>query len=287
MPWFAEGMCMLRPIILLACLVAAIVASASARAQSGMRIERDLAYGSDPAQRLDVYRPEKAEGAPVLLMVHGGAWRIGDKSNRAVVDNKVAHWVPKGFIFVSVNYRMLPGADPKLQADDVAEALAFAQSKAASWGGDPARFVLMGHSAGAHLVALLAADPEPIYKGGVKPWLGTVALDSAALDVVTVMENAHRRLYDRAFGADPAYWRDVSPLHRLTGKPQPMLLVCSSLRKLACPNAEAFAAKARAAGGRAELLPVDLRHRQVNIRTGEANALTAAIDAFLETVLQR
>jgi acetyl esterase/lipase len=275
---------MLRPIVLLACFVAAVTASASAQTPPSMRVDRNVAYGSDPAQRLDVYRPEKAEGAPVLFMVHGGAWRIGDKSNRAVVDNKVAHWVPKGFIFVSINYRMLPSADPKLQAEDVARALAFTQSKAASWGGDPTRFVLMGHSAGAHLVALLSADPQAAYGQGAKPWLGTVALDSAALDVVMIMENEHRRLYDRAFGADPAYWRSVSPLHRLTGRPQPMLLVCSTLRDLSCGNAEAFADKARGTGARIELFPVELRHRQINVQTGEANALTAAVDAFLKTV---
>ena len=62
-----------------------------------------------------------------------------------------------GIIFVSVDYRMLPQQDALAQADDVARALAFAQSRARSWGGDPGKFILMGHSAGAHLVALLAA----------------------------------------------------------------------------------------------------------------------------------
>jgi acetyl esterase/lipase len=120
---------------------------------------RDVAYGSDPAQRMDVYLPPDAKNAPVLLLVHGGAWRIGDKAHGRVVENKVARWVPQGFVVVSVNYRMLPGADPRVQADDVALALATAQRQAPAWGGDPAKFVLMGHSAGAHLVSLLDAQP--------------------------------------------------------------------------------------------------------------------------------
>lgn len=278
---------MLKVTLPLAFLLVMGVPAMAGAETPGIRVERDIAYGSDAAQRLDVYRPERAEGATVLLMVHGGAWRIGDKAHQTVVENKVAHWVPKGFVFISVNYRMLPDADPKSQASDVAKALAFAQSKAASWGGDPTRFVLMGHSAGAHLVALLSADPEPAYQLGARPWLGTVALDSAALDVVAVMENEHKRLYDRAFGADPAYWRAASPLHRLTGKPQPMLLVCSTRRELSCANAEAFADKARSTGARVEILPVDLSHRQVNVTAGQVNEMTAAIDTFLDTLLRR
>ena len=71
----------------------------------------------------------------------------------------MTRWVPKGFIFISTNYRMLPKTAPMEQIRDVASALAFAQGKASSWGGDPAGFIIMGHSAGAHLAALLAASP--------------------------------------------------------------------------------------------------------------------------------
>src|SRR5205085_10088379 len=70
------------------------------------RVERDVAYGDDPAQRLDAYLPAKAEKAPILLMVHGGGWMLGDKGNRAVVQNKVAHWLPRGYVVASANYRM-------------------------------------------------------------------------------------------------------------------------------------------------------------------------------------
>ena len=118
----------------------------------GARAERDLAYGPAPAQKLDVYIPEGAKNAPILLMVHGGAWMLGDKGNSGVVANKARHWLPRGYIVVSPNYRMARPPNPLDQTEDVGRALAFVQANAASWGGDGSRVVLMGHSSGAHLV---------------------------------------------------------------------------------------------------------------------------------------
>ena len=257
---------------------------ASATSAPDMRIERDIAYGSDAAQRLDLYRPAAAVKAPILMMVHGGGWWRGDKGNAAVVENKLSHWIPKGFVFVSVNYRLVPGADPIGQANDVAKALAFVQAHAAQWGGDPEQVVLMGHSAGAHLVALLAAAPGIAESAGAKAWLGTIALDSAAYDVVEVMERRHFDLYDRAFGSDRELWRAASPALRLARAPAPMLLVCSTRRADACPPAKAFAGKVSALGGRATVLPVDMTHGDINRLLGTGGAYTAAIDAFLSSI---
>ena len=100
-----------------------------------------------------------------------------------VVQEKVARWVPKGFVFISVNYRLYPTVNVLQEAQDVAMALAAAQSRAASWGADASRFILMGHSAGAHLVSLINASPTLAQREGAWPWLGTVSLDSAALNV--------------------------------------------------------------------------------------------------------
>jgi arylformamidase len=246
----------------------------------GMRVLRDLPYGSDPAQRMDVYLPSAPQRAPVLFMVHGGGWRIGDKAMGRVTTNKVNHWVGRGYIFVSVNYRMLPAADPLEQSKDIASAVAAAQSSAAGWGGDASRFILMGHSAGAHLVALLAADPAAAYAMGAKPWLATIALDSAAYDVSRIMNERHFRLYDDAFGKDPAYWRKVSPLDRLSGTPAPMLLVCSTLRKDSCEQARSFAAQVNLRQGRATVLPLALTHAEINQNLGLPGPYTSAVSDF-------
>jgi arylformamidase len=249
----------------------------------GARVERDIAYGPDPAQRMDVYLPPQAEHAPVIFMVHGGGWMFGDKDSSGVVGEKAAHWLPAGYIVISTNYRLSPSANPLEQADDIAKALAFAQSKASRWGADPARFVLVGHSAGAHLVSLLSADPSIATHQGVRPWLGTVSLDSAAYNVVELMQSHHLGLYDRVFQADQDLWREASPALRLKRAPIPMLLVCSSRRSDSCPQAEAFAAKAIALGGRATVLPVNKTHGEINQQLGTAGSYTDAVDSFLRT----
>ncbi len=256
----------------------------------GARVLRDVAYGPDALQRMDVYLPRQAASAPVVFMVHGGGWRRGDKAAQTVVQNKMARWVGKGFVFVSVNYRMLPQADLLVQAQDVASALRAAQAQAADWGGDPARFVLMGHSAGAHLVALLNAAPGPALAAGARPWLGVVLLDSAVLDVVETMQAPHMRLYDAPFGSDPAYWRKLSPSEALAANAAPVLAVCSSRRSDSCPQARQFASKAQALGLRATVLAQDLTHKDINQQLGLPGAYTDAVEAFmagLDGVVQR
>jgi len=251
----------------------------------GVRVLRDVPYGGDPAQRMDVYLPAQgAAHAPVIFMVHGGGWSRGDKAMRSVVQNKVARWVPRGFVLISTNYRMLPGTRPIEQARDVARALAVAQGRAAGWGADRDRFIVMGHSAGAHLVALLAAEPELAYDRGALPWLGTVSLDSAALNVVAIMQGPHLPLYDAAFGTDPAYWRAASPLQQLNSRGVPFLAVCSTRRQESCPQARNFAMKANGLHMRAQVLGEDLSHREINERLGTPGDYTAQVEAFLASL---
>ena len=85
----------------------------------GAKLLKDVAYGEAAEQKMDVYLPAHAENAPIIFMVHGGAWFAGDKAMNEVVENKVARWVACGFIFVSANYRLLPKAGVPMQADDV------------------------------------------------------------------------------------------------------------------------------------------------------------------------
>lgn len=258
--------------------------SAKAVAALGGELLADLPYGSHERQRLDVYRPLQASAAPILLMVHGGAWAKGDKRMGRVVENKLARWLPQGYLFVSVNYRLLPDAGPLQQVEDIALALSYVQQQAQSWGGDPQRVVLLGHSAGAHLVSLLSADNAIAARFSAKPWLGTVALDSAAFDVDSIMRGKHYRLYDRAFGSEPKYWRVASPYWRLQPEAVPMLAVCSSRRPESCMQAEAFAIRAKDLGVRVEVLPQALEHGEINQRLGVPGPYTDAVEAFLRRI---
>jgi len=254
-------------------------------APRGTRLIPDIPYGGDPAQRLDIYVPAQAPAsaalAPVLFFVHGGGWARGDKANTRVVEPKIAHWVDQGYVVISANYRMLPTPVAQ-QVDDVAAALAFAQSQAGLWGGDPKRFVLMGHSAGAHLVALVAAGARTATRP--QPWRGAVLLDSAAFDLTTLMTHRHFGLYDRAFGGERSYWAAMSPIVQLARATAPILAVCSSRRQESCGQADRFAAKANGLGGRVRVLREDLSHMEINATLGDASDYTSQVDAFLATL---
>ena len=251
---------------------------------SGTLVERDIAYGSDPAQRLDLYLPPRPPAPPLIAIVGGGAWSMGDKAAPATIGAKVAHWLPLGRAVASIGYRRLPHADPLEQSRDVARALALLQRRLAAQGQSARDAVLVGHSSGAHLVALLAADMASAALDGVEPWLASVLVDSAALDVVGLMRGPHLPLHERAFGSSATGWRRASPLHRLSGRPAPILLVHSSRRPLAGEQAREFAAAVVATGARAEVLPLDLSHAELNAALGRDPAYTARVDAFLRTV---
>ena len=250
-----------------------------------VRVLKDLSYGPDKHQRMDVYAPPNAKAAPVIFMVHGGAWAIGDKAHSKVVQNKARHWLPKGFVLISVNYRLVPDVTPSEQVQDLAQALTQAQKQASQWGADPDRFVLMGHSAGAHLIALLNADPSVALHAGARPWQGAVLLDSAAMDLVKIMQSPrHYRFYDKAFGKDAAYWPSVSPLHQLNANASPILAVCSSKRQDSCPKAQALVDKAQSLHVQARVLSQDLSHGDINGQLGLASShtpYTQAVDDFI------
>lgn len=258
---------------------------------AGAQVIRDVAYGEHARQKFDIYLPANTPAdkkRPVILMVHGGAWRIGSKTARGVVENKMMHWLAQGYIFISTNYRLVPDATPLQQAEDIATALALAQGQAAQWGGDPRQFILIGHSAGAHLVAQLAANPALMQRAGAQAWLGTIALDIAAYDINKLMSDKHYPLYDPAFGSDPALWRAVSPMWTLTKNnigqvgARHFLAVCSSTRQEhPCQQAERFVEYANSLGLDARILPQALNHGQINDLLGKSNAYTEMVDQVI------
>ena len=250
---------------------------------AGARALRDVAYGDDPRQRYDVYLPAQPRHAPEILFVHGGGWANGNKDNPGVVENKAAYWLPKGYVLVSINYRMRPDTAPIDQARDVARALADVQKRAPSWNADPANVLLMGHSAGAHLAALVGASSTLWRDAGAARPRGVVSLDSGALDVPQTMKKPPLpRIYDAAFGRNPADWIAASPYHQLTRDAVPMLFVCSSRRQDACPQGRAMVEKAKTLGVEMEVLPEDLSHGEVNHLLGAPSAYTEAVDTFVQ-----
>lgn len=177
-------------------------------------VNADLAYGSNDKQRLDVYAPRRAKGAPVLIFVHGGEWTKGDK---AAVSFKPKFLNENGIVFASINYRLSPAAKHPAHVSDVAAAVRWLRDHAVKFGGDPEKLVLMGHSAGCHLVTLTALDPRHLRKEKLEPTSlrGIVAWSGGMYDLVDRMRDGggHYPKYIRqAFGDEEKTWRDASPV---------------------------------------------------------------------------
>lgn len=248
------------------------------------------AYGADPKQRLDLVRPAGAAKAPVLVFVHGGGWSIGDKRHSAAT--KAAHFSGKGWAFASVNYRLVPNATVEQQAADVAAALGWLRVHAAAQGLDPDRIVLMGHSAGAHLAALVATDPRFVAAAGVPlaSVRGVVLLDGAGYDVARQMGDRGNRvsgMYQAAFGSDPARQRALSPtVHAAAPNALDWLILPIERRDDSIGQSNQLAAALRAAGSKAEVVPVPGEsHSSLNKGLGEAGDFaTARIDSFLGAI---
>lgn len=150
----------------------AVLDWADMRFRSGneARLVASEQFGADPAQKVRVYLPEKAGGPlPVVVFVHGGSWASGDPDDYGFVARALA---PHGYAVVLAGYRLYPRTVFPGMVEDAAGALAWTEKHAASFGGDPGRVVLMGHSAGAYNVMMLALDRE---------WLGRTGLPDGAL----------------------------------------------------------------------------------------------------------
>jgi triacylglycerol lipase len=127
----------------------------------GVTITRDVAYGADPLQKLDLYIPQtKGANRPVLLFVHGGGFTRGDKHGPFYPDNITAWAAKHGMVGVNIDYRLAPKNPWPAAAKDVGSAIAWIHANIARYGGDPDRIVLWGHSAGANDVADYVAHSE-------------------------------------------------------------------------------------------------------------------------------
>ncbi|HEU4498889.1 MAG TPA: alpha/beta hydrolase [Sphingomicrobium sp.] len=244
-------------------------------------------YGADPKQRLDLVRPAGVATAPVLLFVHGGGWSIGDKAHAAP---EKARWAnSKGWAFASANYRLVPQATVEQQAADVASAIAWLRANAAKQGLDPNRIVLMGHSAGAHLAALVGTDPQYLKAAKVpmRSISGVVLLDGAGYDVAAqanAPRNLVRPMYDAAFGTDPKRQAALSPtLHAGAPNVSRWLILPVERRRDSQAQSQGLADALNRAGARASVVAVPGEsHGSLNKGLGEAgNFATEQVGQFL------
>ena len=210
----------------------------AAPAQAKLNVKRDIPYAdpADPRQKVDLYAPEGAKNLPVVFWIHGGGWQTGDKSD---VQVKPQAFADKGFVFVSTGYRLLPNVDMGTIFRDIAKSVRWVHDHIAEHGGDPKRILVMGHSAGAQLAALICIDDRYLKAEGLSLAIikGCVPVDGDTYDVPAIIETAETRLrvhglpmpkfgHRVKFGNDPAKHRDYSAVtHVAKGKGIPPFLI--------------------------------------------------------------
>jgi len=238
-----------------------------------------LAYGpGGEAQTLDLYRPAGQVPAPLIVYVHGGGWRQGDKQGGWRIAEPL---VARGYAVASINYRLTQAAPIADQAADVAAAAVYLLAHAADYAIDPKRYALMGHSAGGHLVALVATDPAYARAAG---------LDLRALAAVVTLDGVFN--LDEAVAAhtptagNPALSQAMSPIAHVAGVVgHPLFcLVHEDTNPRFASQADDFAARLRAAGhGVDEPIVHGLRHGPLAGQFAEPGIPTAGlVEACLE-----
>ena len=241
---------------------------------------------------LDIHAPKGASAAPVVMYVHGGYWKAGDKSQKGHLPE---FFCRRGLVFVSLNYRLAPAVKHPVLIQDVARAVAWVHDHIAEHGGDAAQLYLTGHSAGAQLAALLGTDANRLGEAGKSLSIlrGVIPLDSAAMDIRSVAANDRRAdsPYRAAFGAEPAAWADASPLvHAQSAKSlPPFQIVVAYGPAIANKKAgvDAFAAALRNNGTRAEVVDASSFREHQSLMTefgAPGDPVSAAVLEFIESV---
>jgi arylformamidase len=268
-------------------------------------VQRDLPYvdgkRADPRQNVDIYRPDGATNRPVVFWIHGGGWQAGDRTN---VQVKPQAFVNKGYVFVSTGYRLLTNVDMGTIFRDIARSIRWVHDHVGEHGGDPQRILVMGHSAGAQLAALICIDDRYLKAEGLSLAIikGCVPVDGDTYDVPAIIETAETRLrvhgmpmpkfgHRLKFGNDPAKHRDYSAVtHVAKGKGIPPFLI---LHVADHPDVSAQAERLEAVLKEAaipvqRLAAKETNHRRLNEELGlPDDPPTAALFSFAEEALRQ
>jgi acetyl esterase/lipase len=179
----------------------------------------NLSYGSDSQQKLDVYVPDAASDIPRPLVVfwHGGRWEFGDKSDYRFVGAALAE---SGYVAVIANYRHYPQVKMPGFMDDAAQTTLWAVAHARDYEADPQQLFLMGHSAGAHIAALLALDSSYLSVAGAPPRIAGVIGLSGPYDFLPLLEADVQDMF-----GPPALYPRSQPINYARSDAPPMLLV--------------------------------------------------------------
>ena len=296
---------MLKPLILLLTLLCTATTMAqlgeSLRDRIAKRREsspssgkEEMSYGSDALQKLDYSKPA-TPGSPLVIYVHGGGWKRGDKELAA--EEKAVHYVQQGYAFASLGYRLVPNCTVEDQAQDIADAIAYLVKNAEKLGFDGKRVVLMGHSAGAHLAALVGTDMSYLQKAGLGPKAlrGVIPLDGACYDVPRQIAEGGDFMHDtylQAFGTDPGRQKALSPTSQAAAPNAPSFLILHVQREDGIAQSKALGEALRKADTPAIVKGFEGRglkgHAEINRKMGDPSyPATPVVDEWLKGVFAK
>lgn len=233
------------PNLRVAVTILALIDRLSFKSSRSRRIASGLAYGSHPRQRLDIYAPRRAIGPlGVIVFIYGGSWAEGDRGEYSFVGR---HLAARGHVVVIPDYRVIPDVEYPGFIEDTAAATRWVLDRIDSYGGDPRRMVLAGHSAGAYNAVMASLDPRYGLSGQVSALVGLSGpYDFFPFDV---------DITKRTFGAVPNP-QSTQPIPLVGPQSPPMFLATGDADTLVYPrNTVALAAALREAG-----VPVEERH---------------------------
>jgi arylformamidase len=258
------------------------------------KVLRDIPYvePKNERQTLDVYAPAEGQNHPIVVWIHGGGWRAGDKRN---MHEKPRAFVEKGYVLVACNYRFVPQITLKEMTADVAKAIRWTHDHAQEFGGKSDSIFVMGHSAGAHLTALVCTDDRYLQAEGLSLAIlkGCVPVDGGAYDVPQRFADrgaAESEAGRAIFGDDPAIHRQLSPISYV-GKVKsipPFLILHVASRAVSTAQSQHFAKALESAGVSATVVPAAGKtHGTINSELGLADDKpTQAVFEFLARQLK-
>lgn len=184
--------------------------------RDGYRVHRDLAYGGHPRQRLDLYVPDQAKDAPVIVFYYGGSWQKGSKDDYRFLGQAFAS---RGFITAVADYRLYPEARFPAFVEDGALAFAYVHREVASFNGDPSRMFVAGHSAGAYIAMKVGGDPRYLRDAGAsRAWVKGIIGIAGPYDFLPFTDDDIKAI----FSTVPD--RDSQPINHLIRPMPPVLL---------------------------------------------------------------
>jgi acetyl esterase/lipase len=253
--------------------------------KTDVQVAAGRAYGSHPRQRMDIYRPGNAQGMPVVVFVHGGAFLRGNMNSNAEIYGNVTRFIARqGYVAVNLEYRLAPEAWYPAGSEDIALALQWLRRHVAQHGGDPRHIVLIGHSAGGAHAATYVLDPALEEARGGAHGLSGLVLISARLRADVLPDNPNAAGVRAYWGIDPSRYEQVSPCTHAARLDLPTLVAVAEFENPYLDlYGEEFHRRAQAAAGPCTLLRVPgHNHTSIVAHLGTADhSFGPALTAFL------